>query len=167
MTFGDDDLKKQQENIRSKNHNSSATSKSKRGVVAEHANVKGGDLVYIKQEGNKFNARDRYLITNIKGKNAILQKFNNNGAFMTKTYSVPLTNIFPASSQVPSNNGDQEINVHNESSSDSDESADDAILSAVENPHAESSSDDDEENTDEDVMHEQWSPLATRSQRQR
>ena len=86
---------------------------------------------------------------------------------MTKTYSVPLTNIFPASSQVPSNNGDQEINVHNESSSDSDESADDAILSAVENPHAESSSDDDEENTDEDVMHEQRSPLATRSQRQR
>ena len=167
LTFDDDDLKKQQENIRSKNHNSSATSKSKRGVVAERANVKGGVLVYIKQEGNKFNARDRYLITNIKGKNDILQKFNNNGAFMTKTYSVPLTNIFPASSQVPSNNGDQEINVHNESSSDSDEIADDAILPAVENPHAESSSDDDEENTDEDVMHEQRSPLATRSQRQR
>ena len=162
LTFDDDE----QENICSKNHNSSATSKSKKEVVAERANVKGGDLVYIKQEGNKFNARDRYLITNIKGKNAILQKFNNNGAFMTKTYSVPLTNIFPASSQVPSNNVDQEINVHNESSSDSDESADDAILSAVENPHAESSSDDDEENTNEDVMHEQRSPLATRSQRQ-
>ena len=72
------------------------------------------------QEGHKFKARDRYLVTQLDGKNTILQKCNNNGAFMSKPYSVPLSNIFPASPSTQENTIKQHEKVLDDTSSDSD-----------------------------------------------
>ena len=58
--------------------------------------MKVGNLVYIKSEGSKHKARDRYIIVKIEGLYAILQEFGDK--FMSRQYKVPIGNIFLAPS---------------------------------------------------------------------
>ena len=88
-------ISRRQEEIRKGNHGPSAMSKAKKKVGAVDAAVKEGDLVFIKSEGSKNNPRDRYIITNITGRDAILQKMNTS-KFCSKKYEVPLSDLFPA-----------------------------------------------------------------------
>ena len=85
-------LSQQQVEYRSKNHQCSAKSKAPGGKPAPEAKVKIGDLVFIKDERNKHQARDRYIISNIKDKN---QKLTSE-KFMSRQYTVPLNKIYPA-----------------------------------------------------------------------
>ena len=82
-------LSQQQVEYRSQNHQCSDKSKAPGGKPAPEAKVKIGDLVFIKDERNKHQARDRYIISNIKDKNAFLQKLTSE-KFMSRQYTVPL-----------------------------------------------------------------------------
>ena len=85
-----------QQKIRKENHHPSAKSKSNSHEQAVEADVQVGSLVYMKNEASKSNARDCYIIINIKDKVVTLQKFSNSGKFMSKTYDVRLEDIYPA-----------------------------------------------------------------------
>ena len=62
------------------------------------ANVVKGDLVYIKSEGSKHKSREMYLVMDIQGRLAILQKINN-AKFQSRRYEVPLSGIYHAIQQ--------------------------------------------------------------------
>ena len=95
LSFKDDLLSRQQEEVRRQNHPHSANSKAKGAPAAVCADVTVGDLVFIKSEGKKTKSRDVYVIIKILGELATLQKLNGS-KFLTKQYEVPLTNLFTA-----------------------------------------------------------------------
>ena len=88
-----------QNQLRLQNHDHSARSKSNSARPAVPADVQVGSLVYIKKEGDKFNARVSYIITRIDGHLATLQKLDGSGKFMTTSYEVPLEELLPAVKQ--------------------------------------------------------------------
>ena len=98
LQINDNILSKHQESSRTQNHPSSAKSKAGGAPPATDALVQVGSLVYIKSEGDKFNPREQYIITNIIDGQAIIQKCNR-GKFMSKSYTVPLNRLFPATSK--------------------------------------------------------------------
>ena len=53
-----------------------------------------GDLVFIKQEGDKHKARERYIVTKVENNKATLQKITQK--FMARTYLVPLSHLYLA-----------------------------------------------------------------------
>ncbi len=93
LQFSDAELCERQERLREQNHHSSAKSKAPNGVAAVEPAICSGSLVYIKSEGDKFTPRDLYMIVNISGKIATLQKFRGQ-SFMSKKYSVPLNKLY-------------------------------------------------------------------------
>ena len=95
LRIDDNRLSIQQKSNRNQNHPSSAKSKARDAPLAADACVKVGSLVYIKAEGDKFNPREQYLITNILNGSARIQKCNS-GKFMSKTYTVSLNRLFPS-----------------------------------------------------------------------
>ena len=96
LNINDDILRRSQEKTRDENHQPSAISKSRDNIPATPANVNVGSLVYIKKEGDKSKARESYMVMGVKGHLGILQKLNASGNFMSKTYEVPLVELFPA-----------------------------------------------------------------------
>ena len=98
----------------------SSLSKAKGGHKAINYNPAIGDLVYIKHEGNKFNCRDLYLVIQKTKSLLLLQKLQN-GKLSSKKYGVPITSVFPATDNQPSNTvDDQRSNYIDEESSDDD-----------------------------------------------
>ncbi len=51
--------------------------------------------MFLKKEGDKFQARDPYIVVSITGHLASVQKITR-GKFMSRTYEVPLKELFPA-----------------------------------------------------------------------
>ena len=96
LTINDVDLSDQQNEIRLQNHVPSAQCKSNAAKPAVPANVQIGSLVYLKKEGDKFKARESYIVTHINDHLATLQKFDMSGKFMTTPYEVPLEELLPA-----------------------------------------------------------------------
>ena len=95
IPFTDKAMSDRQMALREQNHPSSEYTKARGGALATHADVSIGDLVYIKKEGDKFNARDIYIIINVKDTLAILQKMVNN-KMSSRKYEVPLNEIYRA-----------------------------------------------------------------------
>ena len=95
LNVNDSVLNDSQLQIRQGNHASSARSKSKDGVQAPFADVHVGSLVYVKKEGDKFCAREPYIVVSINGHLASIQKMTR-GKFMSRKYDVPLEELFPA-----------------------------------------------------------------------
>ena len=96
LNVSDNVLRQSQENTRNENHLPSAQSKSRDNIPATPAKVNVGSLVYIKKEGDKSKARESYMVMGVQGHLGILQKLNASGNFMSKTYEVPLVELFPA-----------------------------------------------------------------------
>ena len=96
LNVSDNVLRQSQENTRNENHLPSAKSKSRDNIPATPAKVNVGSLVYIKKEGDKSKARESYMVMGVQGHLGILQKLNASGNFMSKTYEVPLVELFPA-----------------------------------------------------------------------
>ena len=96
LSLDDLALARDQTTIRENNHAASALSKSRGSPPSPHIDLKVGNMVFIKNEGSKIKARDRYIIVKIEGSYAILQKFGDK--FMSRQYRVPLTNIYQAPS---------------------------------------------------------------------
>lgn len=63
LNLKDSLLSREQFDQRLANHAPSAKSKAPKGYPATKASIAPGDLVYIKGDGDKHNARDRYLVT--------------------------------------------------------------------------------------------------------
>ena len=68
-------LSEQQSQLRIANQESSAKHKARGNPPAQEACVREGSLVYIKSEGDKNCARDRYLVVGVDGEGCTLQKF--------------------------------------------------------------------------------------------
>ena len=95
LSFEDRSLSQQQHTIRDRNHLHSSMSKARGAPPAQPANLGSGDLVYIKSEGNKNRSRDLYLVMNIDGDMATIQKLRGS-KFLSRRYEVPLTDLFQA-----------------------------------------------------------------------
>ena len=94
LNINDITLAEQQSSIREKNHLPSARSKARGNPRAEQQNLNVGNLVFIKGEGSKNQARDRYIITKIEGSYAIVQKLGTQ--FMSRQYKIPLNQLYLA-----------------------------------------------------------------------
>ena len=92
-----------QYDIRSRNHHPCALLKSSKGIPLPVSTFDIGSLVHIKHEGNKFKAREQYIVISTQGEEAILQKLNGS-KFMSKKYVVPFEHLMHISQppQVPS-----------------------------------------------------------------
>ena len=121
LDINDHDLSVQQHNLRLSNHPSSAQSKSNGAPLARNLNVTKGDLVYIKQEGDKFHARELYIIVSLENDMAILQKLRGN-MICSRKYTVPLSHLYKAVpiSSCPFDWDARNASDSNESSSDGD-----------------------------------------------
>ena len=123
LSFEDSSFSQQQHNIRNRNHLDSSVSKARGASSAQPANVSSGDLVYIKSDGEKNKSRDLYLVMNIEGSIATLQKLCGS-KFLSRRYEVPLTNLFHAISPGSRSQTDGPlVPDHSSSSSSDDESA--------------------------------------------
>ena len=94
LHFSDSDLGKQQHKLRTSNHLSSARSKSRCGLFAKTPPVSVGSLVYIKCDGNKHKARERYIITSLHSDYVTAKKLTGT-QFRSRQYQLKLTEIYP------------------------------------------------------------------------
>ena len=91
-----DDLKlsEQQAQLRAANQAASAKHKACGRPPAKDAQVQIGSLVYIKSDGEKHRARDRFLVTDITGDSCIVQKFIKS-QLRSQRYPLKLSEIYP------------------------------------------------------------------------
>ena len=85
-------LSEQQAQLRVSNQTASAKSKAHGRPPAEEAMVSVGSLVYIKSDGNKHKARERFLVTDIKGDSCTVQKFTKS-QFRSQKYQLKLCDL--------------------------------------------------------------------------
>ena len=117
-------LSKKQNVIRNQNHHASSRSKAPGKKLATNADVKVGDLVYLKAERQKNRLHDCYIITRNEKDNAYLQKLGNN--FMSCQYEVPLNHVFPAIRSKTYHDWDEHKQYSGDDSSSEDNSIDGA-----------------------------------------
>ena len=92
-------LSEQQSQQRATNQESSARHKAHGKPPASEASVRKGSLVYIKSEGDKVRARDRYLVTDVDGDSCTVQKFVKS-QLRSQRYQLKLTEVYPVSPEV-------------------------------------------------------------------
>ena len=95
LAVDDSRLSKLQQAICAENHPHSSRSKAHGAPAARNADITKGDLVFVKSDGDKNKSRDIYLVMDIQGDMAVLQKLNDT-KFHSLRYDVPLTNVYPA-----------------------------------------------------------------------
>ena len=95
LHFSDKHLSDNQEATRAKNHGYSAKCKARGGPPASSPQLSVGSLVYIKDEGDKFNSRVPYIVVEKKKDNVLLQKSAPNGLLSSRQYWVPCNKVFP------------------------------------------------------------------------
>ena len=91
----------QQHHQRTANHHHSAVSKSPHGVLPSAPDIDVGSLVYLHNDGNKHQARPRYLVTEIDGPWYSIKKFTGNQLRST-SYRVKRSECYIVPSNVPS-----------------------------------------------------------------
>lgn len=90
----DTNLAKEQYNQRSQNHTPSAKSQAPKGKKASRYAVSLGDLVYLKCDGDKHTARDRYIVTSCESEFLIVKKLAG-PQFRSKDYKLKYNEIYP------------------------------------------------------------------------
>ena len=98
LDIDDEVLLQGQIDTRNGNQVSSAKFKARGGDLAMPAKVSVGSLVYVKNEGGKTQARDRYLVVRICGNDCVLKKLGSK--FRNKEYSLKLTEVYPVTPNV-------------------------------------------------------------------
>ena len=119
LSFSDKALSTQQHLNREKNHLPSARAKAKGAKLASNGDVTVGSLVYIKSEMDKFNTRPMYIVSALREDHVTLQKFVGS-QLSSRRYVVPLTQVFPISSQNCSDDRNKERAYKHWSDSDSE-----------------------------------------------
>ena len=89
-------LSEQQAQLRAANQEYSSKHKSHGKPPAQEANISTGSLVYIKSEGDKTRARDRYLVVDVKEDSCVVQKLLKS-TLRAKQYQLKLTEVYPVS----------------------------------------------------------------------
>ena len=93
LNISDSLLSHQQHQQRIKNHEPSAKSKAPRGKPAVHARIYPGDLVFVKNEGSKHTARDRYIVTECDERFIVMHKLAGS-QFRSKSYKLKYTEVY-------------------------------------------------------------------------
>lgn len=120
LKFSDDALSNLQIHNRTSNHLPSALSKSRGASAAKKNPLAVGSLVYIKHEGTKFTPRETYIVVEVQGDSAILQKMNN-GKFSSRKYTVPIVRLFPCVGSSVNSRAQEKVIESTHSSSDDDD----------------------------------------------
>ena len=89
-----------QQAARETNHPFSSTAKSRTKCNPPIIAVNIGDLVILKGERDKTQARDKYLVTRIENDHCFIRKFTQS-QFRSKEYEVPMTQCHPLHPSVP------------------------------------------------------------------
>ena len=89
-------LSEQQAQLRAANQEYSSKHKSHGNPPAQEAKISTGSLVYIKSEGDKTRARNRYLVVDVKEDMCVLQKLLKS-TLRAKQYQLKLTEVYPVS----------------------------------------------------------------------
>ena len=145
-------LSEDQSVLRAANQQYSSHCKSKGNPPAQVANVVPGSLVYIKGDGDKTKARERFMVVEIKGNSCTLQKLYKS-QIRSKPYHLKLTEIYPVIDELPH----FDTIVPRDSDSDDDDDVRSgplpgAVAAAVD--HLESLPDTSTENVDRDASTE-------------
>ena len=151
----DVDLANAQKSLRDKNHEFSSKSKARGGKPPANACIDVGDLVYIKNEGDKFHSRPRYIVTSRSADLCTLKKMAN-GKIMAKPIEVPIQDLFKVSGH-PSTHGTGRSQQRIDTDSSEDDSmrhsapTNESVLPPVarEYQHPDESTDEENENTGE------------------
>ena len=123
LNFSDAEISANRYENRLKNHESSAKSKARGAEPAKNAQVGIGDIVHVKSEGSKHEAREFYLISDIDHDQSIasIQKFCGS-TLRNKQYEVKLNEIYRAATNYISSKesttdeqieNDEGIELHN------------------------------------------------------
>ena len=129
LDVNDVDISHKQQELRNKNHLPSALSKSKGRSSPPETVFDIGALVHIKHEGDKFKAREQYIIIAKQGDTATLQKLDGS-KFMSKKYIVPFEHLLLISKPPITHTSSMQQQHHNSSSdSDSDYDATPNVMS--------------------------------------
>ena len=93
--FTDSILADKQYKQRQANHEPSSRSQAPKGKSAIPANVGIGDLIFLRCDGDKHLARDKYIVTATE-KDRLFAKKLAGSQFRSKTYELKYTEVFPA-----------------------------------------------------------------------
>ena len=74
LDISDGMLASEQRDVRSRNQLYSAKSKSRNGPAAKECDVTPGCLVYLKEDGDKTKARERYIVVSVGDDGCVIQK---------------------------------------------------------------------------------------------
>ena len=100
IDFTDLQLAEIQNDARTANQQYSSMSKSNGGRPAEDAVVMPGSIVYIKSDGDKTKARERFLVVKVLGSSCTLQKLSKT-QLRSKPYQLKLSEIYPVVTELP------------------------------------------------------------------
>ena len=95
LKFSDKQISEFQESTRAKNHDYSSKCKARGAPPAKRSSLVVGSLVYLKDDGDKFNPRVPYIIVKIKSDNVLVQKSSPSGLLSSKQYWLPNEKVFP------------------------------------------------------------------------
>jgi len=127
LAVTDQQLTEFQETTKARNHLYSAKCKARGGPTAQSHPLPVGALVYLKQDGDKFNARAPYMIVKKVKDTLLLQKSATSGFLSSKQYWVPNNRVFPISRSKE----DEEKDVIGSQSDSSDSSDSDQCFSGM------------------------------------
>ena len=97
LNFSDDALSQQQLENRQDNHRSSALSQAPKGRHAIRADVNVGDLVYIKSDGDKHSAREKYIVVQTDWDHMLAKELKGS-QFRSKLYNLRYDEVYPVPS---------------------------------------------------------------------
>ena len=93
LCINDMEVIRAQNDRRKINHQYSEKTKARGQGPLPKAEIKVGDLVYIHSEGNKLNARARYMVVSISGNWCSLRKMNKT-LYASQTYDLKLEEVY-------------------------------------------------------------------------
>jgi hypothetical protein len=94
LPLEDRELILQQHHLRMSNHPASAKSKAHGKPCAPAQDIHIGDLVFLKADRNKYQARDKYIVTSVKKPWCEIRKFTKS-QFRSRTYDVRICDCYP------------------------------------------------------------------------
>ena len=107
LNFSDSILAEQQHITRERNHIPSAISQATQKTPAVKAHITVGDLIFLKNDGDKHTARDKYIVTQLED-NKVFAKKLVGFQFRSRVYELKLSEVYKVPS-APS----PDISLHN------------------------------------------------------
>ena len=94
LNFTDEQLAIDQRELRVHNHPFSARSHAPNGQPARIFPIHVGDLIFVKGDGDKHNARTKYIVTAVRGDTLLANRLVGS-QFRAKQYELKLSEVYP------------------------------------------------------------------------